>query len=59
MTEYDIVSKIHEIRSYIASDWPRVEDRKRLYEALKTLEASLKEIRNAAEKAKPEKDKEA
>lgn len=43
MDRYRLVCKIHEIRSYIASDWPGVEERKTLYETLRRLEGMLKE----------------
>lgn len=49
MDEFRLRNKIHEIRSYIASDWPGVEERKRLYETLRTLEDMLKEVRDEAE----------
>ena len=39
MDEYELACRIAEIRSYIASDWPGVEERKRLYEDLKRFEA--------------------
>lgn len=42
MDRYQLVCKIHELRSYIASDWPGIEERKNLYEALYQLEALLK-----------------
>lgn len=46
MDEYELACRIAEIRSYIASDWPGVEERKRLYEDLKSLEKALKELDN-------------
>lgn len=49
MDEYRLVCKIHEIRSYIASDWPSVEERRVLYDTLYNLEALLKGIKNEAE----------
>jgi len=58
LEEYDLVCRIHEMRSYIASDWPSVDERKRLYEALKEFERLLKETKDDAEKTKSEKDKE-
>jgi hypothetical protein len=39
---FKIKNKICEIRSYIASDWPGVEERKRLYKQLEELEKELK-----------------
>ena len=42
MTPYQLQSKIYEIRTYIASDWPTIEERKKLYEDLKKLELLLK-----------------
>lgn len=41
MEEYELICKIAEIKSYIASDWPSVEERKRLYEVLKELEKQV------------------
>jgi len=38
-----IKEKISDIRSYIASDWPSVEQRKGLYEEICKLEAILSE----------------
>lgn len=58
MEEYELVCKIAEIKSYIASDWPGVEERKRLYEAVAELERMLKEARNEAEDKQKE-DREA
>ena len=43
MDEWRIKEKISDIRSYIASDWPSVEQRKELYEEVYRLEAILKE----------------
>jgi len=59
MEEWRIVCKIAEMRSYIASDWPGVQERKNLYKAVAELEVELKRIRDDAEKAKSKKDKEA
>ena len=56
MDEYGLICKIHEIKSYIASDWPGVEERKTLYETLRTLEGMLKEMRNAPKEVKPQED---
>ena len=50
MDEYELTCRIAEIRSYIASDWPGVEHRKRLYEELKRFEAlkmSQSELNNS------------
>jgi hypothetical protein len=58
MDEFHLRNKIHEIRSYIASDWPGVEDRKRLYETLRELEARLKEMRDETQN-KQEEDRKA
>jgi hypothetical protein len=49
MDEYSIRNKIHELRSYIASDWPGIEERKRLYESLYALEEILKKVVHEAE----------
>jgi hypothetical protein len=38
----DIKNKIDEIRSYIASNWPTIEQRKLLYKELEKLENILK-----------------
>lgn len=46
MEEYELVCKIAEIKSYIASDWPGVEERKRLYEALRELEKQASRLNN-------------
>jgi hypothetical protein len=50
VTEFEIRNKIHEVRSYIASDWPGIEERKHLYQQLARLEQKLKEIQNAEKK---------
>lgn len=47
MTEFDLKNKIQEVRSYIASNWPGIEERKHLYQQLVKLESLLKEIQNA------------
>jgi hypothetical protein len=52
LDENELLIKIAEIRSYIASDWPSVEERKRLYSVLKQLAESLKEARDASEKTR-------
>lgn len=44
MTSHEIKNKIHEIRSYIASDWPTIEERKKLYKDLEKLETLFKEL---------------
>jgi hypothetical protein len=44
LDEYELACRIAEIRSLIASDWPDVEERKRLYEELKSLEKALREL---------------
>ncbi len=44
MTSYEIKNKIYEIQSYIASDWPDIEERKKLYKDLEKLEIILKEL---------------
>jgi hypothetical protein len=41
LDEYELACRIAEIRSLIASDWPGVEERKRLYEKLRELEGVL------------------
>lgn len=43
MDAWRIKEKISEIRSYIASDWPSVAQRKELYEEIHKLEAILKQ----------------
>lgn len=42
---HKLSSKINEIKSYIASDWPSIKERKDLYEKLKLLEEKLKKIK--------------
>ena len=54
MDEHDLSSRIAEIRSYIASDWPDVEERKRLYEEIKELENRIADADGIHEK--PEAD---
>jgi hypothetical protein len=44
VTSYELKNKIEEIRSYIASDWPDINERKKLYQELKKLEEELKEF---------------
>lgn len=46
MTYFELKVKIQEIRSYIASDWPDIEERKRLYKELSDLENEMKKIEN-------------
>jgi hypothetical protein len=43
MDAWRIKEKISEIRSYIASDWPSLEQRKSLYEEIYKLESILHE----------------
>ena len=43
MERHAIILKIAEMRSYIASDWPGIEERKNLYKAIKDLEGLLRE----------------
>ncbi len=43
MDEFKLKNDIHEIRSYIASEWPGIEERKHLYMRLTRLEKMLKE----------------
>lgn len=49
MTSYQLKNKIHEIRSYIASDWPGIDERKELYKQLEKLEKQLKEAADEEE----------
>lgn len=56
MEEYRLMAKIAEMRSYIASDWPNVEELKRLYAAIKVMEAQIAEAREKA-KFDPEEPK--
>lgn len=44
MTIFELKNKIYEIRSYIASDWPGIEERKVLYKRLGELEEDLKKL---------------
>ena len=41
MEAWQIISKIAEMRSYIASDWPSKEERARLYRAIAEMEILL------------------
>lgn len=43
MSEFEIKNKISELRSLIASNWPSIEERKKMYVELKELEEKLKE----------------
>lgn len=47
-TAFQIKNEIEETRSYIASDWPGIEERKHLYMKLAHLEKMLKEINEKA-----------
>ena len=49
MDEWHIVNKIAELKGYIASDWPTLQERKRLYLSLKELEATLEQKRKEPE----------
>lgn len=44
MTIFELENKINEIKSYIASDWPTIEERKRLYKQIEELEEEIKKI---------------
>jgi hypothetical protein len=59
LNEHWIVNKIAEMRSYIASDWPGIEERRALYKAVAELEARLQEMKNGPDEGKPEEDKKA
>jgi len=48
MDEHSLVMKIAEMRSYIASDWPDIEERKTLYAAIREMEAQLECAREKA-----------
>lgn len=50
MDECSIILKIAEIRSYIASDWPTVEERKSLYQTIERLNNLLKSSKGEKEK---------
>jgi hypothetical protein len=52
MDEWRIVNKIAELKSYIASDWPTLQERKSLYLSLKELEAALEQNGKEAEENK-------
>lgn len=49
---FEIKNKIHELKSYIASDWPGIEERKHLYQQLYRLEKLLKDEENKSKKDK-------
>jgi hypothetical protein len=55
--ELEIKDKIHEIKGYIASNWPGIEERKHLNQRLSNLERLLKKINEKADN-KQEKNKE-
>jgi hypothetical protein len=59
LDEWQIICKIAEMRSYIASDWPGIEERKTLYRAVAELEMKLKRIKDEAEKNGSQQDKKA
>jgi len=42
VTIFELENKIQEIKSYIASDWPTIEERKKLYKQIKELEEEIK-----------------
>lgn len=50
LTEFEVRNKIAELTSYIASDWPGIEERKRLYVERSKLEALLEELKDARKK---------
>ena len=50
MDECSIIHKIAEIRSYIASDWPDIEERKSLYQAIERLNKLLEGSKGEKEK---------
>ena len=52
MEDQRIKEKISDIRSYIASDWPSLGQRKELYEEICRLEAILSEKEGDAESEK-------
>lgn len=60
MDEFEIRNKVSELTSYIASNWPSVEERKHLYMKRERLEMMLKELKNGqGAEDKQEKDKKA
>lgn len=50
MDEFEIENKIHELRSLIASDWPGIEERKKMYAERAELEALLEKLKDARKK---------
>lgn len=56
MNRFELDNKIHEIRSYIASSWPGIEERKHLYQKLSVLEKKLKEMDESQDKLQEEKE---
>lgn len=52
MDEFQLRNRIQEIRSYIASNWPGVEERKHLYQRLANLERMLREMQEKTEPPK-------
>lgn len=56
MDEFELKNKIHELRSYIASNWPGIEERRHLYQKLYHYENMLKEL-NEKTDHKQEEDK--
>lgn len=50
MNLFEIKNKIHEIRSYIASDWPGIDERKKLYKELEELEKKYKNYQSEENK---------
>ena len=49
MDEFELRNRINEIRSLIASNWPGIEERKRMYEELEKLESQLKIINTSCD----------
>lgn len=45
LSEFELIEKINELRSYIASDWPGIEERKHMYQRLAGMEIMLRDIR--------------
>lgn len=50
LTEFKLKNKIAELTSYIASDWPGIEERRRLYAERAELEVLLEELKDARKK---------
>ena len=44
MDEFELRNRMHELKSLIASDWPSIEERKRMYEELARLERELESL---------------